>query len=356
MDEPKVPTPGISFSDGLAVAAIVLTIVLVVLDKAGKLRGPTLFCLLALAAVMTIPLVLGNSWVSASPNGTAKMFRVMLLMCMVGVGYAALSAWIATGSEFGQDHSADRSGRSKEENPQGAEHPQESIGTKGRESRSSVPSVPTPKPSLAAKDKPIISSAPGSMPDYSDGVEFQISVFPGDYEEGTDVGGIKWEKNFSDARLTIKNKLIVAIEKIDFWIRFDINIAGMAQFGTQVPEVSTAAADSAIGLPILGGGRDASGKEREYPIVPVGPISAPVYHVICPRLSAKGQVQLIAATIAYNPPTGTGATFSLPEKLLADKRPPKVIQVTGTYETGIVDGAHRFPIQYDARIKLAATP
>jgi hypothetical protein len=88
----------ISFSDGLAIGALVLTIVLLVLDKAGKLAGPILFWLLAMAALMTVPLILGNGWVSGSPNGAAKAFRIVFLLCAVGSGYGALSAWIATES------------------------------------------------------------------------------------------------------------------------------------------------------------------------------------------------------------------------------------------------------------------
>lgn len=94
---------GISFSDGLAFAAIVLTIVLLVLDKAGKLKGPILFWLLALAALMTMPLVFGNAWVAGAPNRTVRAFRVVFLLCSAGAGYAALSAWIAIGPEFGPE-------------------------------------------------------------------------------------------------------------------------------------------------------------------------------------------------------------------------------------------------------------
>jgi hypothetical protein len=81
---PDAKPPTISFSDGLAIGAIVLTIVFLVLDKAGKLKGPILFWLLGLAALMTVPLVLGNQWVGGSPNGTAKIFRIVFLFCAVG--------------------------------------------------------------------------------------------------------------------------------------------------------------------------------------------------------------------------------------------------------------------------------
>jgi hypothetical protein len=44
----------VSFSDSLAIAAIALTTILVVLDKAGKLKGPILFVLLGLAFAMLV--------------------------------------------------------------------------------------------------------------------------------------------------------------------------------------------------------------------------------------------------------------------------------------------------------------
>ncbi len=87
----------ISFSDGLAIAAIVLTVVLVVLDKAGKLTGTMLFILLAIAALMTLPLALGNSWV-ASASGIIQFFRAAFMLSIVSAGYFGLAAWISPGN------------------------------------------------------------------------------------------------------------------------------------------------------------------------------------------------------------------------------------------------------------------
>ena len=86
------------FSAGLTIAGIVLGIVLVVLDKASKLKGSVLLALLGVAAVMTLPLALGNSWVSDAPSGTLKWSRGMLLISVVGVIYSAVAVWISTGA------------------------------------------------------------------------------------------------------------------------------------------------------------------------------------------------------------------------------------------------------------------
>jgi hypothetical protein len=51
----------LTFDRILGILGIVSAIVLVVLDKAGKLKGPVLFGLLGVAALMTLPIALGNT-------------------------------------------------------------------------------------------------------------------------------------------------------------------------------------------------------------------------------------------------------------------------------------------------------
>src|SRR5579863_1155448 len=87
----------LSFSDGLAIVGFILAIVLVVLDKAGKLKGTTLFVLLTVAAALTLPLALGNTWVANSPSIAQKIFRGMRMLCIVGASYTGLCVWISTG-------------------------------------------------------------------------------------------------------------------------------------------------------------------------------------------------------------------------------------------------------------------
>ena len=85
----------ISFSDSLAIIGIIATIVLVALDKAGKLTGPLPVVLLSVAAGLTLPLALGNAWVSdASPN-MLRMSRGLLMVSAIGLVYSALLVWIS---------------------------------------------------------------------------------------------------------------------------------------------------------------------------------------------------------------------------------------------------------------------
>jgi len=74
----------VSFSDGLAIAGLILAIVLVVLDKAGKLKGPRLLALLGVAACMAIPLLFSVPWVSDSQPGLVLFARRALMISLLG--------------------------------------------------------------------------------------------------------------------------------------------------------------------------------------------------------------------------------------------------------------------------------
>jgi hypothetical protein len=117
----------ISLSDGLAVGGIVFTIIFVVLDKAGKLKGPALFFSLAVAAAMTLPLALGNSWVYNAPSGLAKSSRAMLMVCIIGIFYSIILVWISTPTE---EKALSGTGSSRS----GIEHSQSNHPTAGEKS------------------------------------------------------------------------------------------------------------------------------------------------------------------------------------------------------------------------------
>jgi hypothetical protein len=89
----------LSLGDFIGIAGIVFAIILVVLDKAGKLKGPILLVLLGVAALMTLPLVLDNSWVGDAPSRMLKFTRGMLLFFVIGVAYSVIAVWISGGPE-----------------------------------------------------------------------------------------------------------------------------------------------------------------------------------------------------------------------------------------------------------------
>jgi hypothetical protein len=88
----------ISFSDGIGLFGIILAIVLLVLDKAGKLRGGWLLGLLLMAGLMTMFLAIGNSWVLEGPPQW-KLWRAALMFCVVGFLYSAGAIWISASKE-----------------------------------------------------------------------------------------------------------------------------------------------------------------------------------------------------------------------------------------------------------------
>jgi len=89
----------ITFDRVVAILGLVFAIVLVVLDKAGKLKGPILFWMLALAGLMCLPLALGNSWVKETPWSMLKFSKIMLTVSIVLVAYSVLAIWISSPSE-----------------------------------------------------------------------------------------------------------------------------------------------------------------------------------------------------------------------------------------------------------------
>jgi hypothetical protein len=88
----------ISFSDGFAFFGLAAAIVLVVLDKAGKLKGPLLLVLLAIAILMVVPVAVGNSWVLSPSSGQIRFARGALCVFVLVVIYFALAIWVSSGT------------------------------------------------------------------------------------------------------------------------------------------------------------------------------------------------------------------------------------------------------------------
>jgi hypothetical protein len=86
--------PKLTFEIALAIGGTVLTVVLLVLDKAEKLKGPVLYGLLCLAALTTLPLVLGNPLV-VNAVGPWKYWYRSLGSATVILGFWAIGIWIS---------------------------------------------------------------------------------------------------------------------------------------------------------------------------------------------------------------------------------------------------------------------
>lgn len=82
------------FSDAIGIVGIIATIVLLVLDKAGKLKEGWLLGLLVAAGLMTLFIAIGNSWVLEGPSHW-KLWRAAFMFCLVGFVYSAAAIWIS---------------------------------------------------------------------------------------------------------------------------------------------------------------------------------------------------------------------------------------------------------------------
>jgi hypothetical protein len=87
--------PKLSFSDSLALVALAATFVLVVLDKAGKVKGPVVYWLLIIAAGVCTPFIFGNPWVSGAPSLALKISRGLLAFSIWAILYSSLAVWIS---------------------------------------------------------------------------------------------------------------------------------------------------------------------------------------------------------------------------------------------------------------------
>jgi len=84
----------LSFSDRLAVFALIVTIILLVLDKAEKLKGTLLIWLLAFCAVLALPMLFSMSPVSDAPTTLAVVFRRILATSLLVAVWASVVLWI----------------------------------------------------------------------------------------------------------------------------------------------------------------------------------------------------------------------------------------------------------------------
>ena len=87
----------LSASDGIGVAGLILTLVLVVLDKSGNLTGPVLSTLLALAAAITLCAAFSMSWVSDAASSRGRWMRRAVAIIAVLAIFSGIAAWTRAG-------------------------------------------------------------------------------------------------------------------------------------------------------------------------------------------------------------------------------------------------------------------
>lgn len=98
----------VSFSDAIGIVGIILTVVFLVLDKAGKLKGGWLLGLLLVAGAMTLFIAIGNPWVLDAPPRW-KIWRGALMFSVVALTYSGASIWVASGPATSSEQQASNS-------------------------------------------------------------------------------------------------------------------------------------------------------------------------------------------------------------------------------------------------------
>jgi hypothetical protein len=227
----------IPFSDVVGIGGIALATVLLVLDKAGKLKGERLLGLLCLAGAMTFFIALGNSWVMDSPHRW-RLWRGALMLCFVAFTYSGLAIWIA-GSE----------GK-----------------TEGAESGIEPNKQPVPV------------------------MEPWIYVSDAEYPPGTTLSGIKWSNRFTGLRVVFSNETPTDYHDLDFTLIPDQPIADIGQI-TNLSEVSfSSAVDPVLRQEFVEG---ATGRRIANPLVLIA--SSGGYRVRCQLLPRKARLEILIA-------------------------------------------------------------
>ena len=221
----------------------------------------TLLVMLCVAAFLTLPLALGNPWVSAAASWIVRFVRGMLMICIVGLVFSLLAVWILT------------------------EQPKEAM-TGGAK-----PGVVEAKPSLS-------------------GLQVLTLIDASQHPPGSVVSGIKWRPGFTALRVSLSNPTDEDFKEVDVVLEPNEPIAAIGQ-------VSTVAGVSLIGditkeqvyidgtlltMPL------ATIKEIDGTVntIPLSQVLTSQYRVRCPLLPKNSDLQLLIAIAEANekPPPG----------------------------------------------------
>lgn len=145
------------------------------------------------------------------------------------------------------------------------------------------------------------------------------------YPENTSVGCIAWHSFYFDVRLDLTAGP-GEVENVDFTVKLDTSIAAIGQ----ISQFAGIEAFPAQNFPQAWlSGTDLSGAPVSIPITPIAGAAqiAPAYRVHCSGILANSTVHLVIASVAVNP----AMPGNMPKQLFAPRRPPKQIQVEGTY-------------------------
>ena len=154
-------------------------------------------------------------------------------------------------------------------------------------------------------------------------IDIRAIVDKGNYPQGTDVAGIKWNPFYSDVRLLLSNPTGHDYSDIDLAVATDEQIVQVGQV-TDIPNVSFFPQTSPPVITL--GGADG----QDLPVIPIkGTMqSCPIYRIRIEKLPRHSTIQIAVATVRMNAfVPGKG----MPDSLFAPKTMPKWLSVKGNY-------------------------
>lgn len=220
----------------VGIGGIVLTVVLVALDKAGKLKGPVLIGLIVLAGAMTLPLALKNPYITniAGPWKWWAQACAVTIICFIFWG---IGIWI-----------------------------------------SPEPQIQPPPTEQKTDSKKV-----GSL-------GLLATTSNAEYPVGTTLGGIPWSLRFVELRVNIQNPSAFDYEDVDLKLRPDEPVAGIGQI-TGLPDVFfTADADTTMRQELVEG---ATGRRLVNPLVLIA--SDGGYRIRCKLLPPQSRLEILFA-------------------------------------------------------------
>lgn len=277
----------LSSSDALALLGIAATIVCVVLDKAGTVKGPMLYGLLGIAAALAVPLAFNNPWVLGASSGMVKFPRVMLLVSLIAVVYSLFALWIS------------------------------------------------PKETLRRS---------GQYP-----LRLAAFCFREPHPSKSNYDGIVWEKNYVDVRTRITNEGDKTVHDLHLTIQPETQVVKVLQV-SHIPDIVLQPWMGAVAMVaaqvVL---ENDKGNRASVPLSFSGPgVSAPAYDLFCPRLVPGNNVDLVMACAALNPMEQDGR---FPKHLFAERREPKWVRIRGTYEIQDANGTTKYQDNVEIPLK-----
>jgi hypothetical protein len=158
----------------------------------------------------------------------------------------------------------------------------------------------------------------------------EIAVLGSEYPANAIIGGITWQPDFGDVRISLSNRTDRDYEDLDLTFDAgDANVMAMAQV-TSIPNFSVFATIETPKPHVILGGADRQGRSVRMPIIASGPQPSPWYRIRLSNLPRHTTLEIVAALAIFNQPEGGECC---PDKLFAPFHRPIGLRLYGSYKS-----------------------